>query len=51
MTADGSGLVALSYRGYGGSTGQPTEDGLITDAVPPMTTPPPAIHRPHRALG
>lgn len=32
LTADGSGLVALSYRGYGGSTGQPTEDGLITDA-------------------
>src|SRR6516162_84480 len=29
---DGSGLVALSYRGYGGSTGQPTEKGLIEDA-------------------
>ena len=24
LTADGSGLVALSYRGYGGSTGRPT---------------------------
>ena len=31
-TADGGGLVALSYRGYGGSSGRPTEDGLITDA-------------------
>ena len=32
LTADGMGLVALSYRGYGGSTGSPTEAGLITDA-------------------
>jgi uncharacterized protein len=32
MVADGSGLIALSYRGYGGSTGRPTERGLITDA-------------------
>ena len=29
---DGSGLVALSYRGYGGSSGRPTERGLIEDA-------------------
>jgi len=29
---DGSGLVALSYRGYGGSSGRPTEKGLIEDA-------------------
>ncbi len=29
---DGTGLVALSYRGYGGSDGNPTEDGLIADA-------------------
>ena len=29
---DGTGLLALSYRGYGGSTGKPTEDGLINDA-------------------
>jgi fermentation-respiration switch protein FrsA (DUF1100 family) len=28
---DGTGLVALSYRGYGGSEGSPTEDGLIAD--------------------
>ena len=33
LTADGTGLVALCYRGYGGSTGSPTEDGLIRDAV------------------
>src|SRR5262245_53403584 len=28
----GFGLVALSYRGYGGSTGSPSEAGLIADA-------------------
>ena len=32
LTADGIGLVALSYRGYMGSTGSPTEDGLLRDA-------------------
>jgi uncharacterized protein len=32
LTGDGTGLIALSYRGYGGSTGSPTEDGLIIDA-------------------
>ena len=32
LIADGSGLVALSYRGYGGSSGHPTEKGLIEDA-------------------
>jgi hypothetical protein len=32
LTADGTGLIALSYRGYGGSTGSPTEAGLIADA-------------------
>jgi uncharacterized protein len=32
LTADGIGLVALSYRGYMGSTGSPTEDGLLYDA-------------------
>lgn len=32
IIADGTGLVGLSYRGYGGSTGQPTEAGLIEDA-------------------
>ena len=33
LIADGSGLVALSYRGYGGSSGRPTEAGLINDAL------------------
>jgi fermentation-respiration switch protein FrsA (DUF1100 family) len=32
IIAAGVGLVALSYRGYGGSTGRPTEAGLIEDA-------------------
>jgi fermentation-respiration switch protein FrsA (DUF1100 family) len=32
LTADGTGLVALSYRGYGGSTGSPSEAGFIADA-------------------
>jgi uncharacterized protein len=30
--ADGAGLIALNFRGYGGSTGTPTEDGLHRDA-------------------
>jgi fermentation-respiration switch protein FrsA (DUF1100 family) len=32
LVAAGVGLVALSYRGYAGSTGRPTEAGLISDA-------------------
>jgi hypothetical protein len=32
ITADGTGLLALSYRGYGGSSGSPTEVGLLADA-------------------
>ena len=28
----GWGFLAVSYRGYGGSTGSPTEEGLIADA-------------------
>lgn len=32
LTADGSGLFAINYRGYGGSTGSPTEAGLHMDA-------------------
>ena len=31
LVEDGTGLVALSYRGYGGSEGKPSEDGLIAD--------------------
>lgn len=33
MTADGTGLVALSYRGYAGSSGAPSEDGLLRDVA------------------
>jgi uncharacterized protein len=32
LTADGTGLVAVDYRGYGGSTGSPSEAGLLIDA-------------------
>jgi uncharacterized protein len=33
LTADGTGLVALSYRGFAGSSGSPTEPGLLSDAA------------------
>ena len=33
LIADGTGLVAFAYRGYGGSTGRPSEAGLLRDAV------------------
>ena len=33
MTADGTGLVALAYRGYAGSSGTPSEEGLLKDAA------------------
>jgi fermentation-respiration switch protein FrsA (DUF1100 family) len=33
LTSDGTGLIALSYRGYGGSSGRPTETGLLKDAA------------------
>src|SRR5229473_5120926 len=33
IAADGTGLVALSYRGYAGSSGQPSERGLLQDAA------------------
>lgn len=32
LTADGTGLFAVNYRGYGGSTGNPTEAGIQLDA-------------------
>lgn len=32
LTQDGTGLFAVNYRGYGGSTGTPTEAGLHLDA-------------------
>ncbi|MGY4474046.1 alpha/beta hydrolase [Bradyrhizobium sp. USDA 3364] len=33
IIADGTGLVALSYRGYAGSSGSPSEQGLLQDAA------------------
>lgn len=33
LTADGIGLVALSYRGFAGSSGSPSEAGLMEDAA------------------
>ena len=32
LTEDGTGLFAVSYRGYGGSSGSPSEEGLLQDA-------------------
>jgi fermentation-respiration switch protein FrsA (DUF1100 family) len=33
LTADGEGLLGLSWRGYGGSTGSPSEAGFKQDAL------------------
>jgi fermentation-respiration switch protein FrsA (DUF1100 family) len=33
ITSDGTGLIALSYRGYAGSSGRPSEKGLLQDAA------------------
>jgi fermentation-respiration switch protein FrsA (DUF1100 family) len=33
LIADGTGIVALSYRGYAGSSGRPSEQGLLQDAA------------------
>jgi len=33
LAADGFGLLVLCYRGYGGSTGSPSETGLLLDAA------------------
>ncbi len=33
IVSDGTGLIALSYRGYAGSGGQPSEHGLLSDAA------------------
>jgi uncharacterized protein len=33
IASDGTGLVALSYRGYAGSSGAPSEQGLLRDAA------------------
>jgi fermentation-respiration switch protein FrsA (DUF1100 family) len=33
LISDGTGIVALSYRGYAGSSGKPSEQGLLQDAA------------------
>jgi len=33
LISDGTGIVAVSYRGYAGSSGQPSEQGLLQDAA------------------
>jgi len=33
VIADGTGVIALSYRGYAGSSGHPSERGLLSDAA------------------
>ena len=33
IIADGTGIVALSFRGYAGSSGKPSEQGLLRDAA------------------
>ena len=43
FTARGYGLLAVSYRGYGGSTGSPTQSGLMQDGE--------AVYREARARG
>jgi fermentation-respiration switch protein FrsA (DUF1100 family) len=37
LIRDGAGLIAVNFRGYGGSTGTPTEDGLHRDAAAAYT--------------
>jgi hypothetical protein len=39
LIADGSGLIALSYRGYGGSSGRPSETGSRGNAGQRRTAP------------
>jgi len=36
IAGDGTGVVALSYRGFSGSTGSPSEEGILADARGPM---------------
>ena len=33
LALQGFGVIGVSYRGYGGSTGTPTEEGLIADGI------------------
>ncbi len=32
LSANGDGVLGIAYRGYGASTGEPTEEGLLEDA-------------------
>lgn len=32
LTDDGAGLLAIEWRGYGGSSGSPSQEGLLSDA-------------------
>src|SRR5215470_10006859 len=33
IASDGTGVIALSYRGYAGSSGKPSETGILADAA------------------
>jgi fermentation-respiration switch protein FrsA (DUF1100 family) len=33
IASDGTGVIALSYRGYAGSSGRPSEQGILADAA------------------
>jgi len=33
IASDGTGVIALSYRGYAGSSGRPSETGILADAA------------------
>ncbi len=33
MTDDGAGLLGIEWRGYGGSTGSPSQEGLLADTL------------------
>lgn len=33
LAAEGIGVIGVSYRGYGGSSGAPSEEGLIADGI------------------
>jgi uncharacterized protein len=37
LTLEGAGLLAISWRGYGGSSGKPSEAGFLTDAATALT--------------
>src|SRR5260370_21656912 len=50
LTADGTGLVALSYRGYGRSSGSPTLTGLINHPLAAFSFTPPPHPPPRTAL-